>query len=426
VSFFDVEVKPPLGGGTLLSSIDFPRSSTRLYGNELDIAGWAMTHHSPTLAVDACAAGGEPARALPTMTRPDVAAAYPEVSHAATSSFYLVVSVPEAAEVDVPVSIALPGGTDAEAGVVRLTRRSSHGWPPANAPLVSIVIACYNQAEFLHRAIESARQQTYPRTEIIVVDDGSTDGSAGVASEHGVHCVRQANRGPAAARNRGLQECTGEFVVFLDADDRLLPHGVEANVDAFMARPDAALVSGWGRRAYDAKWEPPRVPPDGDLYTAILEVSYGFEHQEMLRRDSLIALGGYDESESLRATEDWDLHLRVVREQPAYVHQGGPIYEYRQQSRSLSVDSDRMVRACFAALRRQRRLTRRDPALRSAYDRGVAAIRGAYGDPLGERLAHAVQDRKWREALRAARSLARFHPRGLLLAGNALRSRSLN
>src|SRR5215212_9690625 len=92
-------------------------------------------------------------------------------------------------------------------------------------PLVSVVIPCYNQAHFLSEAIESVLAQTHPNFEIIVVDDGSTDNTSEVAARYpGVRHIRQDNQGLAAARNTGLRESKGTCLVFLDADDRLLPN----------------------------------------------------------------------------------------------------------------------------------------------------------------------------------------------------------
>lgn len=116
---------------------------------------------------------------------------------------------------------------------------------PGEPLLVSVVIPCYRQAHFLPEAIESVLRQSYPRREIIVVDDGSPDETAEVAARYpGVRCVRQPNRGLAAARNRGLAEARGEFVVFLDADDRLLPDALQVGVEAFAAHPECAFVYG--------------------------------------------------------------------------------------------------------------------------------------------------------------------------------------
>ena len=90
--------------------------------------------------------------------------------------------------------------------------------------VVSVVITCYNQAHFLREAIESILAQSYSNHEIIVVDDGSTDNTPQIAKSYStLRYVYQQNQGLAAARNTGLRESRGEFVVFLDADDRLLP-----------------------------------------------------------------------------------------------------------------------------------------------------------------------------------------------------------
>src|SRR5262245_14900968 len=90
--------------------------------------------------------------------------------------------------------------------------------------LVSVVIPCYNAERFLAETLESAFAQTYPHTEIIVVDDGSTDGSAKLIKDYGdrVKAELGANRGGSAARNRGTALARGEFIQFLDADDVLV------------------------------------------------------------------------------------------------------------------------------------------------------------------------------------------------------------
>src|SRR5215212_207946 len=113
------------------------------------------------------------------------------------------------------------------------------------AGLVSVVIPCYNQAHFLGEAIESVLAQNHLRFEIVVVDDGSTDDTAEVAACYpGVRCVRQDNRGLSAARNNGLRHSEGEYVVFLDADDRLLPEALETGLKCFEAHPECAYVYG--------------------------------------------------------------------------------------------------------------------------------------------------------------------------------------
>src|SRR5215211_6680899 len=100
---------------------------------------------------------------------------------------------------------------------------------PGPRPLVSIVIDNYNYERFIGRAIESGLGQTYPRVEVVVVDDGSTDGSRRVIDRyrHRVVAVEQANGGQGAAVNAGFVASRGDLVIFLDADDELRPQAVE-------------------------------------------------------------------------------------------------------------------------------------------------------------------------------------------------------
>src|SRR4051794_37688274 len=110
------------------------------------------------------------------------------------------------------------------------------------APLVSVIIPCYNQAHYLGEAIESVINQTYPHFEIIVVDDGSTDNTSEVAGGFKeVRCIRQQNQGLSAARNTGLRESSGAFLVFLDSDDRLLPEAIETGLKYLLDRPECAF-----------------------------------------------------------------------------------------------------------------------------------------------------------------------------------------
>ena len=110
-------------------------------------------------------------------------------------------------------------------------------------PLVSVVIPCYNQAHFLSEAIESVLSQTCESFEIIVVDDGSTDNTSELASRYQkVRLLRQENRGVSAARNAGLAESEGEYVVFLDADDRLLPEALEVGLECLDDHPECAFA----------------------------------------------------------------------------------------------------------------------------------------------------------------------------------------
>ncbi len=103
-------------------------------------------------------------------------------------------------------------------------------------PLISIVVPAYNRADLIGETVSSILAQSYLRWELVVVDDGSTDGTAEAVARAGrgdsrVRCVRQANSERAVARNRGIREARGEWVAFLDSDDLWLPTKLERQVE---------------------------------------------------------------------------------------------------------------------------------------------------------------------------------------------------
>lgn len=121
--------------------------------------------------------------------------------------------------------------------------------------LVSILIPAYNSQEWLAATLKSALAQTWQNKEIIVVDDGSTDGTHAVAREfesEGVRIITQANQGAAAARNRAFAESRGDYIQWLDADDLLSPRKIEAQMNERGGK-DILLSSGWGEFLYRPK-----------------------------------------------------------------------------------------------------------------------------------------------------------------------------
>lgn len=114
-------------------------------------------------------------------------------------------------------------------------------------PLVSIVMPAYNAEPFIAEAITSLLGQTYPHWELLVVDDGSTDGTAAALdrfTDPRIRRFQQTNRGPGSARNRALEHVRGDFLAFLDADDVLPSRSLEARVDLLLSRPELSIADG--------------------------------------------------------------------------------------------------------------------------------------------------------------------------------------
>jgi glycosyltransferase involved in cell wall biosynthesis len=120
--------------------------------------------------------------------------------------------------------------------------------------LISAIIPVFNGEKFLEEAVESIRRQAYQPIEIIIVDDGSTDGTARLVQEiqPAIRYIYQDNRGPAAARNRGLKEAHGEIIAFLDADDLWPPNKLRLQLSQLQANPKTEVILGqvqWVRLA---------------------------------------------------------------------------------------------------------------------------------------------------------------------------------
>jgi glycosyltransferase involved in cell wall biosynthesis len=117
-------------------------------------------------------------------------------------------------------------------------------------PLVSILIPCYNAERWIAQTLESVLCQTYRDLEVIVVDDGSTDGTVEVVRSYvnkGVRVIRQSNSGASAARNVAFRESSGAFIQFLDADDLISPNKIGSQLERLLAQPNAVAMCQWGR-----------------------------------------------------------------------------------------------------------------------------------------------------------------------------------
>jgi glycosyltransferase involved in cell wall biosynthesis len=282
--------------------------------------------------------------------------------------------------------------------------------------LVTIVIPCYNQARFLGEAIESVRHQTYAQREVIVVDDGSTDETAEVAAKYAeVRLLRQANRGLAAARNRGLAAAQGEYIVFLDADDRLRPQAVECGQHCLMMHPDAAFAYGRYLNIF-ADGSPPspssRPGVENEYYLHLLRVNYIGMHAAVIYRRKIIdTVNGFDER--LGACEDYDLYFRITRQLPICCH-SEIVAEYRQHSSNMTLNRSLMVKAALGVLNSQRKYVKGNRRYEEALSAGINYWKNYFGEKLvDEVLTHIRARNDWRGALRKLGVLASYYPQGI-------------
>src|SRR6266436_945209 len=199
--------------------------------------------------------------------------------------------------------------------------RSFKGVFMPESGLVSVIIPCYNQAHFLDEAIESVLTQSYPNREIIVVDDVSTDNTAEVARRYSmVSYVYRENAGPSAARNAGVEAGRGKYLVFLDADDRLLPEALEIGVDCLRQHSECAFASGFCRLIVAdgsllGKPEQPRIVQDH--YLEFLRRNYIWCPSSVIYQRSIFEIvKGFDTS--LGRCEDYDLFLRITKGHPIF------------------------------------------------------------------------------------------------------------
>ncbi|MBV9288254.1 MAG: amino acid adenylation domain-containing protein [Hyphomicrobiales bacterium] len=229
--------------------------------------------------------------------------------------------------------------------------------PPAD-PLVSIVVPAYNAEKDIAQAIRCAISQTYPEIEVIVVDDGSQDGTAQIAREilkssfKGRWSVLElgVNRGASAARNAAVKQAKGEWIQFLDSDDAIAADKIEAQMkQARMAGPDvSAIYSSW-RHVYleDGNFVPAgpiNTPRYEDKHPLMFCMYYAPLHHGacLIRRSALERVQGFDET--MRSYEDADLLVRLAKETGRFqfVTSKSPSYLwrlYKEQAREGGANS---------------------------------------------------------------------------------------
>ena len=189
---------------------------------------------------------------------------------------------------------------------------------------VSIIIPTYNQADFLGDAINSALNQTYKNIEIIVVDDGSTDNTKEVCLKfNNLKYVYQKNQGQGSARNAGLGISVGEYVIFLDSDDRLMDSAVEIGLNDLKKHSESAFVFGHIRiiDVYGnthAEQIKQNIIKD-NFYEKLLIGNYIWTMGAVFfKKNILEQINGFNNC--YRGGQDWELYLRITRFNSIHCH----------------------------------------------------------------------------------------------------------
>ncbi len=191
-----------------------------------------------------------------------------------------------------------------------------------NTPLVTVIITAYNDGDCVSQAIESVLAQSYPNFELIVVDDGSTDDTDKAVEAFGkaVRYINQPHTGlPAAARNNGIRNSSGDFIAFLDADDTWELKKLERQVAVARKRPQVGLVCAnayhWKNPAQTSnlsKYLRRGLGHSGAVLPFLLRNNYVITSTAFVRKSLLEQTGLFSEAPELRAIEDYDLWLRIA------------------------------------------------------------------------------------------------------------------
>ncbi len=282
---------------------------------------------------------------------------------------------------------------------------------------VSVVLPAYNSAKFLPAALDSLFAQTQQPYEIIVVDDGSTEDSKAVCERYpSVRYIYQENQGTSGARNTGLRLSTGDYVIFLDADDLLLPQAIEIGARSLDEHPEAGLTFG--------RYHLFSIQADGSFkvaemyenqpaeanYLSILSAQHKIQLGcVMFRRSALDVVGGFDAASY--PLEDIEQFLRVARHYPLHFH-NQLVSEYRYTGNNVSSKSASMLVGSLRAHERQLAYVQQvgDPVYQEAYEKGRASWIKLFGDRLPYDIIKCVHSDKWVTALGLMYAVLYFDP----------------
>jgi len=280
--------------------------------------------------------------------------------------------------------------------------------------LVSIIVPCYNCRKFLAESIESALAQSHANIEVIVVDDGSTDGTSAIAQSYPVRFIQGTHRGVSAARNLGIRASVGEFLLFLDSDDRLPPDAVAAGLAALQQNPNCGMAVGAHNLiTQSGEWIATRQKPIPirDGYQLLLRSNFIECTSSVILRRACFPESIFFRP-SLNGAEDYDLYLRLAQLSPVCSH-SQVVSEYRLHSSNASRNSRMMLSHTLAVISEQRPFALKSMRYFMAYLYGSLFWRRKYGRQLTVEMAMSDFELPPHEGISAWSLLARSYPLGI-------------
>ena len=248
---------------------------------------------------------------------------------------------------------------------------------PRDAAPVSVIIPAFNAAKSIERALRSVALQTLPPSEVIVVDDGSSDDTTAVAKamqdefhETQFVVISQPNKGAGAARNRAVEAATELYVAFLDADDEWLPNKLERSMDVLASKNytlvahDYMDVTPSGEIHVDCAQ---RFNEGPDPYTSLYLKGYIPSISVVARKEAVLAAGGFDET--LRNAQDFDLWLNILADPvTTFTVFGEPLARYYHTPGGIMSHTERRITCCVQIAYRY------FPALRARHENAVSIL----------------------------------------------------
>ncbi len=211
-----------------------------------------------------------------------------------------------------------------------------------NTPLISIVIPCYNDAQYIEQSVNSALNQTYPNKEVIVVDDGSNAKTKAVLRNLEpklTKLITHENQGQSKARNVGIKEAKGDYILVLDSDDFFEPTFCEKAIAVFLENKDAKIVICYANRIFENNKTDIYKPYGGQIKDFILNnCAIG---SSMFKRVDWQVCGGYDES-MRKGFEDWEFYIRLLKDGGRTDVITEPLFNYRLRNDSTTSKANKV------------------------------------------------------------------------------------